>query len=113
MAVPSSWVISCTFFSTCTTKGAYIARLAVYCQILLRARDIRTERQTARISALELAIEARISQGRLSYLERGVIQPHDGELERIEDALDRLRKGRIAVLTTRESIRVSSAAVVT
>ena len=43
-------------------------------------------------------MEARISQGRLSYLERCIVQPHDGELWRIQQALDRIRDRRLTEL---------------
>lgn len=66
--------------------------------MLINLSDIRTERQILRVSSLELALEAHLSQGRLSYLERSIIQPHDGELWRIQQALDRLRVRRLAEL---------------
>ena len=69
--------------------------------LIINLSDIRSERQTMRVSALELALEARISQGRLSYLERGIVQPNDGELWRIQQALDRIRIRRLAELGPR------------
>ena len=69
--------------------------------LIINLSDIRTERQTLRVSSLELALEAHISQGRLSYLERCIVQPHAGELWRIQEALDRIRIRRLAELGPR------------
>ncbi len=62
---------------------------------IIAVRDIRAQRQTLGASAQKLALDAGISQGRLSYLERGVVQPHDGELRRVQKAMERIGECRL------------------
>lgn len=51
---------------------------------------IRTQRHALGLSTVDLALAARVSQGRISYIERGIVEPTPDEAERIEAALDSL-----------------------
>ena len=61
-----------------------------------------------RASGLEVAIEANMSSGRLSIIERGIASPEPGELDRIEQALERIRRRRLHELSDDSACRVNS-----
>ncbi|MBZ5677501.1 MAG: helix-turn-helix transcriptional regulator [Acidobacteriia bacterium] len=75
--------------------------------------NIKTRRNTLKTSLVELSIASRVSQGRLSYIERGIMAPTPEELERIEDALAALRLrqlARVVGLKSRASVETEAVA---
>jgi transcriptional regulator with XRE-family HTH domain len=55
-------------------------------------RNIKTKRNDLRLSLVEISLAAGVSQGRLSYIERGIVEPTPDERERIEGALASLTR---------------------
>lgn len=74
-------------------------------------QEIQTRRSAAGIPAIALAARARINRSRLSYLERGHVQPTDDELRRLEAVLlDMIQMKSAALLAVGASVPASAAA---
>jgi transcriptional regulator with XRE-family HTH domain len=63
----------------------------------MTAKELRTKRIAAEISASVLAANARVNRSRLSSIERGYIQPTDDELQRLATTLEGLIEAKAVV----------------
>ena len=63
----------------------------------MMAQTIRFQRVSAAIPAILLARHANINRSRLSFIERGHVQPTDEELQRLDAALRALVAARLRV----------------
>jgi transcriptional regulator with XRE-family HTH domain len=64
---------------------------------MICGRTLRAKRIAAGIPGDVVAARVRIDRARLSRLERNVITAHDGELNRIEAAIDELAEAKRSV----------------
>ena len=63
----------------------------------MTAKEVRAKRRAAGITADDVRKITGHSSGYMSELELGRVQPKPGELERIDQAIDRIIENRVAV----------------
>jgi helix-turn-helix protein len=67
------------------------------CCQAMTVQELRSKRVAAEIPATLLAARAKVNRSRLSNLERGYLQPTEGELQRLSATLDQLIQAKSVI----------------
>jgi predicted transcriptional regulator len=67
-------------------------------------KELRSKRVAAEIPATLLATKAKVNRSRLSSIERGYVQPTQGELQRLHDSLEELISAKAVIQQAAASV---------